>query len=63
MFDELVLMPEPLARRRLAGEPLRMRVLAPFGPFAGRGRLRVLRCRPAGAVIELICGYESYEPL
>ena len=67
VFDELVLMPEPLARRRLAGSALRLRVLAPLGAYAGNGTLRVLRVTPQTqgdrAVVELICGYESYQPL
>ncbi|MFN2448662.1 MAG: hypothetical protein ABR508_02545 [Candidatus Baltobacteraceae bacterium] len=61
--EDLVLMPETDARRALAGARLRLRVLAPFGAFAGRGILRVLRPAVLGEEIELICGYESYEPL
>ena len=62
-LDDLVLMPETDARRALAGESLSLRVLGPLGAFAGRGVLRVLRCKPEKDGIELLCGYESYEPL
>lgn len=64
-------MPETLARRALRGQNVLLRVLGPVGAYAGRGVLRVLRLRPAGdapstgsgQAIELVCGYESYEPL
>lgn len=58
--DDLVLMPEVAARRALAGTPLQVRVLAPLGTFAGRGRLRVLRVRALGECVELVCGYDGY---
>lgn len=71
LLEDLVLLPEVHARRALRGRSIRLRILAPLGPFAGRGALRVLRGLPfagpaAGAGkdgIELVCGYESYEPL
>ena len=62
-LEDLVLMPETDARKALAGTPLAFVVLAPVGQYAGRGRLRVLRARPRESMIELVCGYESYEPL
>jgi hypothetical protein len=62
-LEDLVLMPETDARRALAGEALRFSVLAPLGPYAGRGVLRVLRARPTGTAVELVCGYEGYEKL
>lgn len=70
-LEDLVLMPEVEARRALAGRRILFRVLAPVGAYAGRGCLRVLRVRAPfdGAQgeggegrVELICGYESYEP-
>jgi hypothetical protein len=62
-LDDLVLMPEVTARKMLAGQPLTFTTLVPIGPFAGRGTLRVLRARPRGESVELVCGYESYVPL
>jgi len=67
-------MPEVQARAALAGRRLRFSVLVPVGAWIGRGTLRVLRAtaRPAQApsggegedeVIDLVCGYESYERL
>lgn len=56
-------MAEVDARRALCGHSLAFSVLAPVGAFAGRGVLRVLRARPRDERIELVCGYESYEPL
>jgi hypothetical protein len=58
-------MPEVQARRHLRGRVAALSVLAPVGPFAGRGALRVLRvCAQAGAGdeagLELVCGYEAY---
>ena len=61
-LDQLVLMPEVDARRALAGQAVTLRVLAPVGHYAGCGTLRVLRARPHGDVVELVCGYESYRP-
>ena len=59
-LESLVLLPEPAARKALAPQPLRLSVLAPFGSYAGKGRLRVLRARQTEHAIELVCGYESY---
>jgi len=62
-LEDIVLMPETDARRALGRRSLHLKVLAPLG-VAGRGVLRVLRCKPASEdAIELVCGYESYEPL
>ena len=61
-------MPEVEARRALSGRIGAFSVLAPVGPYAGKGTLRVLRvrslpCRDESKDerIELTCGYESYE--
>lgn len=71
-LDDLTLMPDTDARKALAGRRIAFSVLAPVGAFAGRGMLRVLRARPLAAgqdaadeeeLVELVCGYESYEPL
>ena len=62
-LEDLVLMPEVDARKALAGQPLTFCVLSPVGHYAGRGVLRVLRVRPRDGRIELVCGYEAYEPL
>lgn len=56
-------MPEVHARRALCGRKLSFSVLAPLGPWLGRGTLRVLRVREADGDLELIAGYESYERL
>jgi hypothetical protein len=61
-LDDLVLMPEVDARRALAGEAVTLRVLAPVGPYAGVGALRVLRVKALEAGVELVCGYEAYDP-
>ncbi|MBV8722995.1 MAG: hypothetical protein JO277_12645, partial [Candidatus Eremiobacteraeota bacterium] len=43
---------------------LRFALLAPLGPWLGRGALRVLRVRDLGDdFTELLTGYESYERL
>jgi len=60
-LEDLVLMPEVDARRALAGNDLSISLLAPVGSYAGRGVLRVLRVKPQGERIELVCGYEAYE--
>jgi hypothetical protein len=61
---DLVLMPEVDARAALRGRVIRLSVLAPVGAWLGVGRLRVLRARErdaGGPLVELVCGYESYE--
>jgi hypothetical protein len=63
MHDALTLMPEPQARRILAGSVLTLRVLRPPFPALGVGALRVLRVRDADSRIELIAGYDNYERL
>lgn len=63
VLEDLVLMPEVQARKMLGAQPVRFRLLAPIGPFAGRGTLRVLRARPDGEGVDIVCGYESYEPV
>lgn len=62
-LQQLVLLPETQARRALSGQRLLVRVLAPVGPYAGVGALRVLRLRPRADSVELDCGYESYHRL
>ncbi|MBV8490035.1 MAG: hypothetical protein JO199_05835 [Candidatus Eremiobacteraeota bacterium] len=61
---DLMLLPEIEARRILRGRAARVAVLAPYGPWAGCGTLRVLRAKfdEAGNA-DLVVGYESYEPL
>ena len=63
-------MPEVQARAALAGRRLHFSVLAPVGAWLGCGTLRVLRASAHTArmsdgndqeVIDLVCGYESYE--
>jgi hypothetical protein len=58
---DLTLMPEVAARAVLVGRPLRLRVLAPVGPTLGVGTLRVLRASERDDMIDLVCGYESYD--
>lgn len=66
-LEDLLLMPEPKARRALQGRAAVFLLLAPVDAIAGRGVLRVLRARPiqhreqdGEPPIELVCGYESY---
>lgn len=61
--DDLVLLPETIARRALGRRLAAFSVLAPLGAYAGRGTLRVLRVRSEGEAVDLVCGYDSYEPL
>ncbi len=58
---DLTLMPEVDARAALAGRRLRLRVLAPVGAALGVGTLRVLRATERDDMIDLVCGYESYD--
>ncbi len=63
MHDDLVLMPEVDVRRALGGRVAALRILAPYGRFAGSGKLRVLRIHPRAddpARLDVVCGYESY---
>jgi hypothetical protein len=62
--EDLILAREVDARRALRGRRLHLSVLAPFGPWAGCGALRVLRLRTAeDDSAELVAGYERYERL
>jgi hypothetical protein len=64
MHESLTMLPEVVARRRLAGRPLTLVMLQP--PFAalGVGTLRVLRVREnADAGLEVVAGYDTYERL
>jgi hypothetical protein len=73
--EDLTLLPEVQARRKLRKQPVRIAVLAPYGAWIGCGMLRVLRLKmpaqPFGSaqddtdddIVELTVGYESYEPL
>jgi hypothetical protein len=62
--EDLMLLPYVRARRALDGRNLRLRVLAPFGAWAGRGALRVLRLKMHDdESAELTIGYESYDRL
>jgi hypothetical protein len=58
---DLTLMPDVDARAALAGRPVRLVVLAPFGSWLGVGTLRVLRAKERAGCVELVCGYESYQ--
>lgn len=68
MSDDLILMPEVQARRVLAGRPIRLHTLVPYGSWIGCGALRVLRLALRQAQgdsgeseVELTVGYESYK--
>ena len=67
MTEDLVLMRDVKARYALREQPLRYRVVSPYGAWLGQGALRVLRARSIpdedgnGEVIELTVGYEGYE--
>lgn len=64
MSEDLILMPEVLARRALHGHPVRLQLLAPYGNWIGRGTLRVLRLKvQSDGCADLTVGYESYELL
>jgi hypothetical protein len=61
--EALVLVPEMQARRALAGQILRLHVVAPPGAWIGCGRLRVLRVRSEeDGTTSVAAGYESYVP-
>jgi hypothetical protein len=60
---DLTLMPEVQARAALAGRRVHLSVLAPVGSWLGVGSLRVLRASERNDEIDLVCGYESYQPL
>jgi hypothetical protein len=62
MQDDWILAREVDARRALRDRALHLFLLAPRGPWIGRGALRVLRIRAkADESLELTAGYESYE--
>ena len=64
MSDDLTLLSEVRARQLLRSRRIRSVLLAPFGAWAGRGTLRVLRVRMHDDdSAELTVGYESYERL
>ena len=64
MNEELVLVPEVMARRALRARAVRLQVLAPIGPWVGCGALRVLRLKVYGDhSTEVTAGYEWYERL
>jgi hypothetical protein len=58
---DVVLMPEVDARAALKGRTIHISVLAPVGSWLGVGRLRVLRAVEGEDLVDLTCGYESYE--
>jgi hypothetical protein len=64
--DDLSLMQEVEARRRLHGRRIRMLLLAPYGSSTGCGKLRVLRVtmndESPDAEVEMTVGYEAYLP-
>jgi hypothetical protein len=64
--EDLTLLPEVQARRKLHKRPVRIAVLAPYGAWIGCGTLRVLRLKVPPQdddVVELTVGYESYQAL
>ena len=62
MSDDLILMPEVQARRALAGRPIRLHTLVPYGSWIGCGALRVLRLKTEeDGSVELTVGYDSYK--
>jgi hypothetical protein len=64
--EDLTLLPEVQARRKLRKQPVRIVVLAPYGAWVGCGMLRVLRLKMPlqdDDAVELTVGYESYEAL
>ncbi len=70
--DDLVMLSQTHARRTLSARHVRFSLLAPVGAWLGMGELRVLRAlsrtitSPDGEqteCVELMCGYESYEPV
>lgn len=64
MNEDLILAREVDARRALGGRRVYFSVLAPYGPWAGCGALRVLRLKTADDdSAELVAGYERYERL
>jgi len=60
---QFAMMPEVEARRMLGAECTSMRLVHPVGSWAGVGRLRVLCVRVAANGLELLAGYERYEPI
>ena len=58
---DLTLMTEVQARAALSGRPVHISVLAPVGAWLGVGKLRVLRAAEHQGIMELVCGYESYD--
>ncbi len=62
MSDDLILMPEVQARRALAGRPIRLHMLVPYGSWIGCGALRVLRLKiEEDGCADVTAGYESYK--
>lgn len=59
-LEEMILLPEVQARRRLAGRIASLLVLSPIGAYAGVGTLRVLRIIEG---MHVVAGYDSYERL
>ena len=60
-MSDLILMPEVEARRVLGDRRIRLRVLAPYGSWTGRGKLRVLQLKMHDGEVELTAGYEAYQ--
>lgn len=61
--DDVTLVPEVQARRHLSARPLQLTILAPYGAWAGRGALRVLRVKDGDERTQIVAGYEGYERL
>jgi hypothetical protein len=63
-LEELTMLPESEARRRLRDRELTYTLIAPPYPALGVGTLRVLRIRElAGDALEVAVGYEQYQRL
>jgi len=64
VIDDVILVPEVLARRALGDRPIRLQMLVPVGAWIGCGALRVLRLKVTeDGFADLTVGYESYRNL
>ena len=60
MSEDLILLREVEARRRLGNRRIRFHMLVPYGEWFGSGALRVLRVKMHEDAVDLTVGYESY---
>ncbi|MFN2461346.1 MAG: hypothetical protein ABR591_11760 [Candidatus Velthaea sp.] len=61
--DGMTLLPEHDVRRTLGARAIRLTIVRPPYPAAGAGKLRVLRVKDAGGVLEIAAGYDNYHRL